>query len=83
MLFCDETQFTLSVVSDSRNSSLWSQVNSQSNFQYRFSVCEGCSMLHNQKIGPFIFKGRLTGDMYLQFLDNELSDLLEVASLET
>ena len=34
-------------------------------------------MLNTHLIGPFIFEGRLTGQRYLQFLQEELPPLLE------
>jgi hypothetical protein len=42
-----------------------------------------CGMLHNQPTGPISFKVHLTGDIYMKFLQNELSDLLEYVPLET
>ncbi|KAJ8891439.1 hypothetical protein PR048_003967 [Dryococelus australis] len=36
-----------------------------------------CGVLHDQLIGPFIFPGRLTGELYLQLLHEELPLLLE------
>jgi hypothetical protein len=40
----------------------------ETNFQHRFSISLWCGVLHDQLIGPFIFPGRLTGAIYLQFL---------------
>ena len=36
-----------------------------------------CAVLNNQLIGPFILEGRLTGEAYLRFLQEELPQLLE------
>jgi hypothetical protein len=40
-------------------------------------------MLHNQPTGPIIIRVCLTCNIYLQFLQNELLDLLEGVPLET
>ena len=49
----------------------------ESNFQQRFSVNVWCAVLDDQLIGPFILEGRLTGEAYLRFLQEELPQLLE------
>lgn len=49
----------------------------ESNFQHQFSVSVWCGILNSQLIGPFIFEGHLTGDIYLQFLQDELLPLLD------
>ena len=36
-----------------------------------------CAVLDDQPIGLFILEGRLTGETYLRFLQEELSRLLE------
>ncbi|KAK3853879.1 hypothetical protein Pcinc_039602 [Petrolisthes cinctipes] len=41
-------------------------------------------MINNQLIGPYIFdEGKLTGDIYLHFIRNELTLLLEDVPLKT
>ena len=49
----------------------------ESNFRLRFSVNLSCAVLDNQLIGPFILEGRITGEAYLRFLQEELPRLLE------
>jgi len=49
----------------------------ESNFLLRFSVNVWSAVLDDQLIGPFILEGRLTGESYLQFLQEELPRLLE------
>ena len=49
----------------------------ESNFQLRFSVNLWCAVLDNQLIGPFILEGRLTGEAYLRFLQEELPGRME------
>lgn len=53
------------------------------NFQQRFCFNVWCGIIHNQLIGPFIFQERLTGEAYLQFLQEELPTLLEDVPLAT
>jgi hypothetical protein len=49
----------------------------ETSFQHRFSMNLCCGVLHDQLIGSFLFPGLLTGAVYLQFLQEELSQLLE------
>jgi len=49
----------------------------ESNFQLRFSVNVWCAVLDDRLIGPFALEGRLTGEAYLRFLQEELPRLLE------
>ena len=49
----------------------------KSNFQLRFSVNVWFAVLDDQLIGPFVLEGRLTGEVYLRFLQEELPRLLE------
>ena len=53
----------------------------ESNFQLCFSVNVWCAVLDDQLIGPFILEGRLTGEMYLTFLEEELPRILEYVPL--
>jgi len=55
----------------------------EQNFQQRFSINVWCGIVHDQLIGPFIFQERLTGQTYLQFLEEELPTLLEDVPLAT
>ena len=41
-----------------------------------------CAVLDDQLIGPFILEGRLTGEVYLTFLQEELPQLLEDVPLD-
>jgi hypothetical protein len=47
----------------------------ETNLQHCFSINLWCGVLQDQLIGPFVFPGRLTGAVYLQFLQEELSQL--------
>jgi len=67
---------SIATVSIIHTTLVWADENShatvESNFQLRFSVNVWCAVLDDQLIGPFILEGRLTGEAYLQFLQEEL-----------
>ena len=81
ILITDEAQFNHDRVNNTHNSHVWADENPhtavESNFQLRFSVNVWCAVLDDQLIGPFILEGRLTGEAYLRFLQEELPRLLE------
>jgi len=85
ILFTDEAQFTGDGVNNTHNSHVWADVNPhaavESNFQLRFSVNVWCAVLDDQLFGLFILEGRLTGEVYLRFLQEKLPRLLEVVPL--
>lgn len=87
ILFTDESQFTRDGINNLRNQHTWAEVNPHTtierNFQQRFSINVWCGIVHDQLIGPFIFQERLTGQTYLQFLEEELPTLLEDVPLAT
>ena len=80
ILFTDESQFNHDGVNNTHNSHVWGDENPhatvESNFQLRFSVNVLCAVLDNQLIGPFILEGRLIGEAYLRFLQEELPRFL-------
>ena len=80
-LFTDEAQFNRNGVNNTHNSHVWEDENPhatvESNFQLYFSVKVWCAVLDDQLIGPFILKGRLTGEAYLRFLQEKFSQILE------
>ena len=55
----------------------------QGHFQTVYSTNIWCGILNNQIIGPHFFRGNLKGNMYLNFLQNDLPLLLEDIDLET
>lgn len=81
ILFTDEATFTRDGINNTHNCHVWSDENPhatvESNFQHKFSVNVWCGMVDGYLIGPFILENRLTGDNYLNFLQNELHGLLE------
>ena len=81
ILFTDEVQFNSNSVNNTHNSHVWADENPhttvESKFKLRFSFNVWCAFLDDQLIGPFILEGRLTGEAYLRFLQEELPRLLE------
>ena len=79
--------FTCHGVNNTRNSHLWDHDNPhgtvESNYQHRFSVNVWCGVIGNQLSGPYIFPQHLTGDIYADFLLDELPALLENVPLQT
>ena len=79
---CLQTKHNLiATVSIIHNSHVWADENPhatvESSFQQCFSVNVWCAVLDDQLIGSFILEGRLTGEAYLRFLQEELPRLLE------
>ena len=85
ILFTDEAIFTRSGYYNSHNFHWWSEENPKKtvkrHFQHRFSVNVWCGVIDSCLIGPFVFEGRLTGEVYVNFLRNELPLLLEEVPL--
>lgn len=85
-LFTDEAQFTRDGVFNLRNSHMWSEENPfatrQSHSQHKFSVNVWCGVYDNKLIGPHIFPNILTGEIYLDFLQNHLPILLDDAGVD-
>jgi len=81
ILFTDEVNFNRDDINNTRNSHCWSIENPHEtydkHFQHKFSVNIWCGIINNQLVGPFILEGPLTGEIYLRFLQEELSLLME------
>lgn len=81
ILAMDESTFTRNGITNFRNTHVWSIDNPHSirrtNFQHRFSVNVWIGIVNGILVGPFILPDRLTGDVYLDFLQNNLPGLLE------
>ena len=86
MLWTDEASFTTSGIYNRRNTNYWAAANPHKyemiKFQGRSSLNVWCGMLGNQIIGPLFYRGSLTGQRYLQFLQNDIEDLLEGLPLQ-
>jgi len=86
ILFTDEAHSTHDGVNNTRNSHLWDRDNPHgtvtSNYQHLFAVKVWCGVIGDQLIGPYIFPQHLTGNIYTNFLQDELPALLENVPLQ-
>ncbi|PSN44542.1 hypothetical protein C0J52_18389 [Blattella germanica] len=87
IMFSDEANFTRDGTNNMHNMHVWAYENPhasiESNFQRIFSVNVWCGVVYDQLMGPFILPGNLTGQMYNNFIQEELPELLEDVPLET
>ncbi|XP_067209021.1 uncharacterized protein, partial [Linepithema humile] len=80
ILWSDKATFTPNGVFNSRNFLYWDEENPhairEGAFQRRWSINVWAGIIANQVIGPYFFPSRLNGDIYAEFLQNELPVLL-------
>lgn len=85
ILSVDEAIFTRNGINNFRNTHVWAIDNphaiKRTNFQHRFSVNVWAGIVNGILIGPHILPDRLTGEEYLNFLQNHLPNLLEQVPL--
>lgn len=78
ILFSDESRFTNNGMFNRNNCRYWATENQhlvrEGNFQERFGFNVWAGIKNNRIIGPIIFDGPLTGERYLEFLQNEIED---------
>ena len=86
ILFTDEAGFTRDGIINSHNLHFWADENPhaiiQNKHQQRFMVNVWAGIIGNNLIGPFVFEERLNGEIYLQFLQQNLNNLLEDVPLD-
>lgn len=87
ILATDEACFTRNGVVNFHNLHSWCDENPhnvrRNNFQHRFAINVWCGIVGDHVVGPVVLPPRLTGHIYLQFLQNTLPGLLEDIPLET
>lgn len=87
VLFSDESTFQNTGELNRHNSHYYSDVNPfwirHVDYQHQWKVNVWCGILDNQIIGPHFFEDNLNREMYLQFLQNDLHELLENTPLRT
>lgn len=87
ILFTDESTFPRTWRHNAQNMRHWGNENPHnkviSSIQRRFSLNLWAGIVGNQFIGPTILPNRLRGASYLNFLQEELPELLEDVPLET
>lgn len=81
VLFTDEASFTREGIFNSRNNHVWAEENPHTirstRFQQKFSVNVWAGIIDGRLIGPHLLPNRLTGPIYLTFLQQVLPELLE------
>ncbi|XP_022917996.2 uncharacterized protein [Onthophagus taurus] len=80
ILFTDEATFTRSGVFNFKNYHVWETENPhmtrQRHFQHEFKINVWCGIIGNYVLGPRELPNNLNGHNYLQFLQNQVDDML-------
>jgi hypothetical protein len=86
IFFSDGRTFSKDGIFNSRNSHVWPQGNHNvkhiRSHQHRFAVNMWAGIIHGHLIDLYLLPLRLTGDIYLTFLQDTLPELLEVVPLK-
>lgn len=86
IMWTDESRFDNNGIVNRHNSHFWSKTNPvwtrETNAQVRWSVNVWCGILNNTLIGPYFYDGTLSGQRYLEFLENTLPVLMECIPLQ-
>lgn len=81
IMFSDEATFSSNGTVTSQNCRWWSDENPhftiKARNQYSFKTNVWCGIYKNKILGPFFFRNTLNADRYLDFLQNELTDILD------
>ena len=81
ILWTDELQFTRDGITNFHNFHTWAEKNphqiKQTSFQHRLSLNVWAGVIGNALIRPFVLPPRLNSTTYLEFLQNDLTDLLD------
>jgi hypothetical protein len=81
ILFTDECLFTRIGVLNTRNEHYWSYVNpklsKRHSYQHDFSLNVWAGVFNDTIIGPYFVEGRLTGESYLNILQEMLPNIMD------
>lgn len=81
ILFSDESRFTNLGLFNRNNTRYWAQENPrivrEGAYQERFGFNVWLGVIDTRIVGPIIFDGPLSGQRYLQFLQNEIEEFLD------
>lgn len=81
VLWTDESTFSSTGIVNRHNMHYWCDQNPhwmrQADHQHRFTVNVWCGIHRGRVLGPHFIQGRLTGETFNRFLNNELIELLE------
>lgn len=81
ILWSDECSFSRTGAFNGHNNHSWSRENPhqirETNFQYQFGINIWAGIFNEQLIGPFELPKRLNAQGFLDFLENQLEDVLD------
>lgn len=87
ILFTDEATFSRNGIMNFHNQHTWAEDNPhaiiEGHHQYTFSLNVWAGIIGDNLVGPYIFRNALTGEVYHNFLRDELPELMEEVDLET
>lgn len=82
IIFSDEATFCLNGTVNRQTCRYWSRDNphwmAEAHTQHPQKINVWAGIVHNRILGPFFFEGTLTGEKYLEFLQNDLVPALAV-----
>lgn len=80
ILFSDESTFTSNGTVSSQNCRWWADRNPHFTIecrdQYHFKVNVWCGIFRNRLIGPYFFRNNLNSETYLNFLRNDIANVI-------
>ena len=86
ILFTDEATFTRRGVFNFRNKHAWNLENphlvTERHFQHEFKINVWCGLIDNYMLGPVELPPSLDGQLYLNFLQNQLPDCFDNLPLQ-
>lgn len=81
VMFSDEATFTTNGVVSSQNARYWASENPNwvinCKSQYSVKVNVWCGILKDRIIGPFFFEGNMNANNFMEFLEGELSAVID------
>lgn len=87
ILWTDESRFTNCGMFNRHNEHIWSQTNplhvEHRRPQIKFGFNVWCGVIGSTVLPPFIFDGSLTGNRYLNFLQQDFAEMLDNLNLRT
>lgn len=87
IIWTDESKFSNKHKFNRKNTHVWSQNQphavEQFDNQVRFSINVWCGVTKNRIYGPYFYDGILTGDRYLELLQNVIPEMLDNEPLST
>lgn len=85
ILWSDEANFSNKGMFNRKNEHFWSRENvfiaRPQNPQHRFSLNVWCGMIGSRIVGPFFYRGSLTGPRYVEFMEIILQNFLDGLNL--